>query len=97
MMGDIAIAESYEDDEDGEVGTGTYVVVGIFDDDDTFDLTPAYGPFDDIQEASDYGTRNYSFSWVCEIVNRQAEEPTFHLVHPDQSTIADYIDPNVVE
>ena len=94
MTGEIAIAET--GDEDEREGTGTYVVVGIFDDENNFDLTVAYGPFDTIDAASEYGTRNYSFSWVCEIVNTETSSsgPT---VDPNQSTIADYIDPSVVE
>ena len=84
------------DDEDEDEGTGTYVVMGVFDDDDTFDLTVAYGPFDTPEAASVYGTSNYSFSWVCEIVNVGPAE-THTTVHPDQSVIDDYIDPHVVE
>ena len=84
------------EDEDDDKGTGTYVVMGIFDDDDNLDLTPAYGPFDTAEAASVYGTSNYQFSWVCEIVNVAPAE-TLTVVHPDQSSIGDYIDPSVVE
>lgn len=82
--------------EDDDEGTGTYVVLGVFHEEDSLDLTPAYGPFDTAEAASEYGTCNYAFSWVCEIVNAAPPEK-LTVVHPDQSTIADYIDPHVVE
>lgn len=96
-MGDIAIAETGGfDDETEDAGTGTYVVVGIYDNEDTFDLTPAYGPFDDLDAASKYGTTNYQFSWVCEIVNTEGCVQA-SIIDPNQTSISDYIDPSVVE
>ena len=46
-----------------------YVTIGIESDEDLLDLTVAYGPFDTLDGASEFGTRNFQFSWVCEIVD----------------------------
>ena len=86
----------YQDPDESVEGTGTYVVMGIFHEEDDLDITVAYGPFDTPDAASKYGTRNYTFSWVCEIVNTDTSTPA-SIVDPNQATIADYIDPSVVE
>lgn len=99
-IGSQKVAVEWAEDEDPHA-TGTYVVVGIEDDDDGFSLTPAYGPFPDFDSASEYGMRNFSFSWVCEVVNVEGSythmSVTGTFIHPNQATIGDYIDPSVVE
>ena len=86
----------WDDDDDEVIGTGTYVVLGIFEDEGSFDISVAYGPFNDIEDASKYGTTNFQWSWVCEIVNTETSSNA-PVIHPNQSTISDYIDPSVVE
>ena len=79
-------------DEEYEV-TGKYIVVGIYDEEDGFELSVAYGPFDKAQDASDFGARNFEFSWVCELL--RVKSPQLPLIHPNQAQISDYIDPAV--
>ena len=81
-------------DEDYET-TGKYVVVGIYDEEDGLELSVAYGPFDKAKDASDFGTRNFQFSWVCELLG--VKSPQLALVDPNQAQISDYIDPIVTD
>ena len=98
MTGKIGATFAFTPDDDEDfTGTGTYIVVAVESTEDNFDLSVAYGPFDDIVVASEYGTRNFEFSWGCEIVNVDGAVTETPTVDPNQSTIADYIDPSVVE